>query len=251
MMLGLSIVQKYASETIDVPVDFGLLLAVGETIESASASVIGASAITVDPTPSIVGSIVTCRVAGGVDGTVDSFRVVATTSMGEVREGVVYVEVGVEVPAAITGVLYATADDLLGGLSADFIAQLSTDGGSTANPALVQKAIWDASRWIDGYLARYAPPMVIGTNATQITLDTLQVHCVIVVKAWLFGRKTAGDAFKQPDEGWLNTRKYFEAILAGAALPGGIEPALDTLAVSVTGSSFPGEIVWDEDSGRF
>ena len=151
----------------------------------------------------------------------------------------------------VSGILYATADDLLGGLSADFISQLSTDGGATANPDLVQKAIRDASRWIDGYLGRYAPPIVLGVNGTQITLDTLQVHCVIVVKAWLFGRKTAGDAFKQPDEGWTNTRKFFEGIQGGKPLPGGIEPALDTLAVSVTGSSFPGEIVWDEDSGRF
>lgn len=247
-MPGLYIVQKYASETVEIPVDFAALLGVGETIASSTASVIGTGTITVGATPDVASPIVTCTVAAGTDGQTDSFRVLATTSLGQVIEAVVYVAVGIEVPAPIAGVLYATADDLLGGLSADFIAQLSTDGGSTADPALVQKAIRDASRWIDGYLGRYAPPMVIGTNATQITLDTLQVHCVIVVKAWLFGRKTAGDALRQPDEGWVNTRKYLEGIMGGKPLPGATEPAVSITSPSVTGSVMGGEIVFDDES---
>jgi phage gp36-like protein len=252
-MSGIYVVQKYASETVDVPVTFAALLGVGEAIASATASVIGTGTITVGATPTVASPIVTCVVTAGTDGVTDSFRVLATTSLGQVFEAVIYVAVGVEVPAPVAGVLYATADDLLGGLSADFIAQLSMDGGSTADPALVQKAIRDASRWIDGYLGRYAPPIVIGTNGTQVTLDTLQVHCVIVVKAWLFGRKTAGDAFKQPDEGFQATRKYFEGIQGGKALPGATEPAVSTTTTFpyVTGSVMGGEIVFDDESAVF
>lgn len=143
---------------------------------------------------------------------------------------------------------YSTAAALLGTLSADLSTQLSTEGGNVPDHTIVDKAIDAASKWMDGYLGRYAPPIVLGTNGTQLTLDVLDVHCQIIAKHGLFGRKTAGDAFKQPDEDFQASRKYLEGIQAGAALPGAMEAQVDTQSVAVSGSSIPGEVVFTDDS---
>lgn len=239
--------RKQPAEVVDVPIDFSVRLGIGETIVSATAALAGTGTIVVDPVPVIASPLVTCRVSGGTDGNTDNFLVLATTSTGEVLPALIDVLV---TSAPETALGYATADDLLGGLAAEYLTQLTTDNG-TVNPVLVDKENKDAGDWIDGYLGRYNPPMVLGLNASSLTMAVLRVHAVIVAKHALFGRKTAGDSLKQPDEDFQATKKYFEGIQGGKPLPGAIEPSTDTQTVAVTGASFAGEIVFDEDSGRF
>ena len=240
-------IRKHPSETLNEGVNFRNELFAGETIVSATANVIGAGTITVGATPSVASPIVTCVIAAGTDGHTDLFLILATTSAGQVIPATIYVEVGTIVQIAAAG-MYTTPDGLLGNLSADFIAQLSMDGGATADPALVDQVIKNASHWIDGYLGRFVPPMVIGTNATQGTLDVLEIHCIIVSKWMLLGRKTAGDSLKQPDEGFQATKRFLEGVQGGKPFSGATEPAVATTSNSVTGSVMAGEIVFDDES---
>jgi hypothetical protein len=93
MMSAPLIIQKHPAATIDLDIDYERQLAVGETIVSATANVVGAGTITVGATPSIASPLVTCVVSGGTDGRTDSFLVLATTSTGEVLPAVIYVAV--------------------------------------------------------------------------------------------------------------------------------------------------------------
>jgi hypothetical protein len=96
MMSAPFILRKHPSETLDITVDYTHRLAVGETLVSATANVVGAGTIIVGATPSVASPIVTCRVSDGTNGQTDSFLVLATTSTGEILDAVVYMMVSAE-----------------------------------------------------------------------------------------------------------------------------------------------------------
>lgn len=236
-------IEKDPAETIDVAVDFTDRLAALETIASATVSVDGLGTITVDPSPVVASPLVTIRVAAGTNGTTDSFTILATTSTGEILAATVIVAVLIPVP--LTGV-YFTEDDLRGQVPADFLDQLTYDGNPLAQPGNLDQLRRDASAYVDGYLGRFVPPIVLGTNGTQGTLDVLRVHTVIVAKWMLLGRKLVSDGYRNPDESFQATKSFLLAILKGAPLPGASEPGQPVL--DATGSSTGGEIVFTQDS---
>jgi len=143
--------------------------------------------------------------------------------------------------------MYAEAEDLLGVLPSDWTDQF-TDDGTGANATALDTALRDASSWVDGFLARYGPPITLAkANGTQVTLDCLRVHTVIVAKHEIVGRKAGPEGYRNPDESYQATKAFLMAIQKGAPLPGATEPTPAETA-SVTGSVTAGEIVWDDDS---
>ena len=143
--------------------------------------------------------------------------------------------------------MYATPDDLGGSLPSDWADQF-TDDGDGANTSKLDTACKDASDWVDGFLARFVPPMAIGLNATQRTLDCLRVHAVVRAKHEIMGRKVGPEGYRSIDQDFAATERFLTGVMKGAPLPGAFEPVVNTPPASVTGSVTPGEIVWDEDS---
>ena len=143
--------------------------------------------------------------------------------------------------------MYATAADLQGTLPTDWADQF-TDDGDGDNAGKLDTALKDASDWVDGFLARYGPPITLAkANGTQVTLDCLRVHTVIVAKHEIVGRKAGPEGYRNPDKSYQATKAFLMAIQKGAPLPGATEPAPSETA-SVTGSVTAGEIVWDDES---
>jgi hypothetical protein len=140
------------------------------------------------------------------------------------------------------------SEDLLGTLPSDWADQF-TDDGTGKNASALEAAVKDASDWVDGFLARYGPPITIAKgNGTQVTLDCLRVHTVIRAKYEILGRKVGPEGYRNIDQGFSSTEHFLMAIQKGAPLPGALEPVPSTTSLSVTGSVMGGEIVFDEDS---
>lgn len=139
---------------------------------------------------------------------------------------------------------YVTDDELSGSIPTDFRDQL-TDDGDAGQDQNIETLIKDASDWVDGFLARFGPPIVIDTNGTQVTLDCLRVHTIVRIKHVLLARKSGPDGYRNMDEDFQATKAFLMAVQKGAPLPGAHEPTATTV---VTGSATGGEIVWDDDS---
>jgi phage gp36-like protein len=143
--------------------------------------------------------------------------------------------------------MYAVTADLKGQIPSDFLDQLTDDGDSIAQVANLAATLKDASDWVDGYLARFNPPIVDGVNGTQVTLDCLRVHTIVRIKHVLLARKSGPEGYRNTDEDFQATKAFLMAIQKGAPLPGAFEPTPAETAL-VTGSVTAGEIVWDDDS---
>lgn len=141
--------------------------------------------------------------------------------------------------------MYAEAEDLQGTLPTDWADQFTEDGDG-GNVDKLATALKDASDWVDGFLARYGPPITLAAgNGTQVTLNCLRVHAVAKAKYEILNRKSGPDPFGRSSE---YEDKYLMAVMKGAPLPGATEPVPSTTSPSVTGSVMGGEIVFDEDS---
>ena len=143
--------------------------------------------------------------------------------------------------------MYAEPEDLAGTLPNDWADQL-TDDGDGGNAEKLSTACKDASDWVDGFLARFNPPMAIGKNATQATLDCLRVHAIVRAKHEILGRKVGPEGYRNPDQDFSTTERFLLAIQKGAPLPGAFEPAQGATLPAVAGSVTAGEVVFDEDS---
>jgi len=146
----------------------------------------------------------------------------------------------------IKGRFYATGADLKGQVPSDFLDQL-TDDGDALGPDVLTQLLKDGSSWVDGFLARFGPPIVDGVNGTQVTLDCLRVHTIVRIKHVLLARKSGPEGYRNPDEDFQATKAFLMAIQKGAPLPGAYEQAPSETA-AVTGSVMGGEIVFDENS---
>lgn len=162
------ILRKHPSETLDITVDYTHRLAVGETLLSATASVIGAGTITVGASPSVASPIVTCRVAAGTDGQTDSFLVLATTSTGEILDAVIYMMVSAEdIFSSIPSISGETpAFCVITGFVAD------ASGGPKAN-SFVRVRILDGVSAVVGGLALSSSPMSEYTDEAGVFQFTL------------------------------------------------------------------------------
>lgn len=143
---------------------------------------------------------------------------------------------------------YAKPEDLQGTLPDDWADQFTDDGGAGGSTTKLETALKDASDWVDGFLARYGPPIVVGTNGTQVTADCLRVHTIVRAKHEILGRKVGPEGYRNLDQDFAATERFLEKILAGAPLPGATAPAVKTDTPDVMGSVTPGEVVFDDDS---
>jgi len=141
---------------------------------------------------------------------------------------------------------YVTDEELCGSIPTDFRDQL-TDDGDSGQDQNTEQLIKDASDWVDGYLARFNPPIVDGVNGTEVTLACLRVHTVVRIKHVLLARKSGPEGYRNPDEDFRATKEFLTAVMKGAPLPGAFEPTPSETA-AVTGSVTAGEIVFDDDS---
>jgi phage gp36-like protein len=157
-------VRKVPAEIVDVPIDFTNRLAVGETIVSATASVVGTGTITVG-TPAVTNPIVTVRVSDGTDGKTDSFLVLATTNTGEVLPALVDVEV---TSSSSVGASYSTPENLAKRIGARIYAGLSGDG-VTSDDAIAQGMLDAATREIHRKIGtRYVTPVTEPTRRLEL-----------------------------------------------------------------------------------
>lgn len=145
--------------------------------------------------------------------------------------------------------MYVTPEDFRGQVPTNLLDELVDDGdgkGDEATAALIR----DAGDWVNGFLARFRPPMEIGRNATQETLNCLRVHTIIAGKQFLDDRKRLPGEFRNPNESFRATERFLTAVQKGSALPGAYEPATLTPAESEAsaGSVIGGEIVFSDDS---
>jgi phage gp36-like protein len=150
------IVPKNPSSILDLDVNYTNQLAIGETIVSATAAVVGSASITVGATPTITGPLLTCRVSGGTDGHTDAFLVLATTSTGEVLDATVYVAVSVGiVPSS-----YSTPERLAARISPKIYADLTADTGTVPDDSVGQAMLDAAATEINVRIGnRYATPV--------------------------------------------------------------------------------------------
>jgi hypothetical protein len=154
-MSVLTTIQKYANETVNLPVV--VALGVGETITSAAASVAGAGTITVGASPSIVGSTITCVIAGGTAGNTDSFGILVTTSLGRVLDPIVYVAVRL---VSTFSPSYLTPEQFSALIGPRIYAGLTGEDGKTPNDAVGQSQLSAAFLQINIKInTRYATPV--------------------------------------------------------------------------------------------
>lgn len=150
MMSAPLVAQKRPAETIDLDLDYRRQLAAGETIVSATVSVVGAGTITVGATPAVASPIVTVRVSGGTEGVTDSFEVLATTSTGEVFEATIYVAVGTEsISDSTFCALAGFVEDGSGGPATNCFVRVRVLGGVSAVTGGVSLSATPMSEYTD------------------------------------------------------------------------------------------------------
>jgi len=215
----LTTIQKYANETVNLPVV--IVLADGETIVSAVASVAGAGTITVGASPSIVGSTITCVIAAGTAGQTDSFSILVTTSLGRVLEPIVYVAVRLTASVAPS---YSTPESFSARIGPRIYAGLTGEDGKTPNDAIAQGLLDAAALEVNLKIGtRYVTP-VTAPLAVVAMLASLEEQIALWfgwVRRGIGEQETAASAAKIGYDNAMKTLQMFATAqldLAGAAL---------------------------------
>lgn len=231
-------VQKRPGETIDIDLDFRNELLTGETIASASASVVGAGTITVGATPTVASPVVTCVVAAGTDGDTDSFTVLVTTNTGEVLETTIYVEVSIAAlaPGRIS---YSTPDNLAARIGPRIYAQLTAETGTVPDDVVAQGWLDTAANTINLRLEGRPRPYVTPVTAPAVVVQRLAglEEEIALWRAWVYrgiGDQESAAAAAKVD--YDAAMKFLDEVAAGDKdLPGA---ALQPDPTSTTGSGW-------------
>ncbi len=207
--------RKHPAEVVDVPIDFTSRLAIGETIVSATATVLGTGTITVG-TPDVASPIVKVRVSDGTEGKTDSFLVLVTTSTSEVRPATVDVLV---TSSAGVSTSYSTPEKLAARMGPRLYAGLSGDG-VTPNASIAQGMLDAASLEINPKIGtRYVTPVTEPTRKLELGAMEEQIAFWLLYVKNGFGVQDTGAAAAKL--GYDNAMKTLDKIAASDLdLPG-------------------------------
>jgi len=113
---------------------------------------------------------------------------------------------------------YANVADVMGYYGMLNFAQLTTNSGSAADPAIINTACIDQSSFMDGYLGGRYPTPILGPSNVR---DVLRIHCIRLVLYTLFQGRLMAEQYISVTTDRDITIKWLESVAANkASIPG-------------------------------